>query len=177
MVRIGTQQWLSHMHVTDARVSNTWWLTFSWLITGYESIRVSLYLVSWHYLLKGINTRFFSLSYNFLSSLPYATSCLLLVPRVRKSISWLPLSMAHSYKRIVPSSQINRLATPSPSPCYSYTPWSTKALTPVRYRYQWEHEYWLMFHYKRVYMKPPYVFRLGKLPQHWYRSNWICIYG
>ena len=52
IVRVVTQQWLSHIHVTHARVSHTWWLTCSWLITGYESIRFSLYLVSWHYLLK-----------------------------------------------------------------------------------------------------------------------------
>ena len=78
MVGVATQQWLSHMHMTHAHVSHTWWLTCSWLITGYESIRVSLYLVSWHYLSKGINTRFLFLSYTLLSSLPYATSCLLL---------------------------------------------------------------------------------------------------
>ena len=78
MVRVARQQWLSHIHVTHALVSNTWWLTCSWLITGYESIRFSLYLVSWHYLFKGINTRFFSLSYTFLSSLLYAPSCILL---------------------------------------------------------------------------------------------------
>ena len=62
MVRVATQQWLSHMHVTHARVSHTWWLTCSWLITRYESIQVSLYLVSWHYLIKGINKRLFSFS-------------------------------------------------------------------------------------------------------------------